>query len=427
MFKNGRNLDLAEDPETPYAYDVSNPKTYELIGGVYREALDVFQPKYFHIGHDEVTMRGSYPHRDANQGKSVTDLFLGDVRWMHDLFKPRDVRMMLWGDMLLAPGEANDTATFAMTKEDAAARRAGVPKDAIVCDWHYQPAKSEAYRSLKVLKDAAFTTIACTWYTPENIKGFADAARLYGAWGLLQTTWAGYSITDATLAREARQFSAYLLAAEYAWSADSPGPRELAWDADETFARLMKDPSPQPLTPRRGAQLDLSGAATVPLDGDPLRLGAMPDEWRFDGVAFRRPVEGAVALASPLLPADAKRVSSVTVDYDAAAAELVFLQATAFPAQPNDHVGTIEITYADGTTAPGVELRYGRNTRAWTDRGPAPDATLAWSGKTPDGLPVSLRLVRWTNPHPDRRLAKITFRTDHPYASPTLLGITALD
>jgi hypothetical protein len=65
MFRHGSNLDLAEDPETPYAYCVNNPKSFAFVQDVLNECLPIFQSKYCHIGHDEVTMRGRFPNPEC--------------------------------------------------------------------------------------------------------------------------------------------------------------------------------------------------------------------------------------------------------------------------------------------------------------------------------------------------------------------------
>src|SRR4051794_8509785 len=185
-------------------------------------------------------MIGGYPHRDDAKEWGATKLFTHDVNKLHDFFKPKDVKLMLWGDMLLDKSESSDQAANAESAAEAKARRDAIPKDAIICDWHYEPRKPEAYKSLKVFKDAGFKTIACTWYTPENIHSFARAAHDFGAWGLLQTTWAGYSVNEKTLQSELRQFTAYILAAEYAWNADiAPPPDQLPYRADDVFIRSL--------------------------------------------------------------------------------------------------------------------------------------------------------------------------------------------
>jgi hypothetical protein len=429
MFKNGRNRDLAEDPDTPYAYAVTEPKTYRFIHGVYREALELFQgTDFFHIGHDEVAIRGRYPFREEAKKLGETNLFLRDVEQHRQFFEHDDVKLMLWGDMLLSRGEANDAAANAKSKEEAKHRRDSLPRDAVICDWHYQPAPPADYRSLKLFHDEGFDrTIACTWYNPDDICNFASAARVYGAWGVLQTTWAGYHVTQETLDRDARQFIAYVLAAEYAWSDHSPPPQKLPWRAEEVFARAM-NPRREETSPRAGVTIDLSKAANVKLGewlaGEPASLSKLDWKDRVAGIAFQD-ADAAIVLDGSLLPRDVKAAKRVTIKLDATAAELAFLHATACWGVGGKDVGAYEIRYADGSTE-SIPLRYGGEIRAWNDTGPTPAAPDGWFGQTPNGTPVALRLLRWVNPHPGRRITSITFATSSPCVSPTLFGITAL-
>jgi hypothetical protein len=90
-----------------------------------------------------------------------------------------------------------------------------------------------------------------------------------------------------------------------------------------------------------------------------------------------------------------------------------------------DEVGGYEVTFTDGTTD-RVALVYGVNIRGIDDRSSATDATFAWTGKSSRGTAAGLRLFLWTNSHPEKRIKTITFSTNHPYASPILLGITCL-
>ena len=110
IFKNGQNRDIAEDPCAGWAYDATNPASYEFVGKIYDEAIDLFRPKFFHIGHDEVTMRGEYPYREESKKHSVAELFAMDVKKLDAYFRPKNIRIMLWGDMMLSKGESNDGA-----------------------------------------------------------------------------------------------------------------------------------------------------------------------------------------------------------------------------------------------------------------------------------------------------------------------------
>ena len=426
MFKNGANRELAEDPDQPYAYAVTEPKTYDFIHGVFAEATELFNPvEYLHIGHDEVDMRGRYPHRPEAKELGKTKLFVEDVKRHDDFFRPKGAKLMLWGDMLLSREQSNDNAAHAESREVAKERRDAIPKDVVIADWHYSVAKPADYKSLKLFKDEGFRTLACTWYTPENIRNFADAARMYGAWGLLQTTWAGYHITEETLDRDPKQFAAYVLAAEYAWSADSPPPDQLPWRAERVLADAMH-PRKEAATPLPGTLIKFGGEERGGL-GKFLGyadLSALPEQERIDGVRFD--VKSPLTLTGRLLSIPTQHVAHATIETtDAHARELAFLHATAFRAAAGAEVARYEIAYADGMVEK-IPLRYGREIRAWDDVAPAVNASDGWFGKTKSGVPVAVRVFRWTNPHAEKPIKSILLATEHPYASATLFGVTAL-
>ena len=117
MFKNGQNRELAEDPRACWAYDATNPATYDFIEKIYDEMIDIFHPKWFHIGHDEVVDRGEYPYREESKKHTVADLFAMDVKKLDGYFRPKGIRMMLWGDMMLTKSESNDGGANAVDEE----------------------------------------------------------------------------------------------------------------------------------------------------------------------------------------------------------------------------------------------------------------------------------------------------------------------
>lgn len=421
MFKNGRNLDIAEDPGTPAAYDATNAKTYEFIDRIYDEAVALFKPKYFHIGHDEVTLFGKYPNREESKKWGVSKLFLSDVgRWIA-FFKPRKIQIMMWGDMLLARDEIKDGAASAENAPEALARRERLPKDIIICDWHYDALKPDEYPSLKIFRDAGFKTIASTWFNPMNIYGFAEAARRQGAWGLLQTTWAGYNLDEGVLDRDLKQFAAYILAAEYAWSASSPPPDELPWRADQVLIESL-DPHRARLGPRAGFTVDLAGITR----GESLEFPVLPPpDARHAGFAFQEAEAGAVVLDGALLPQNSAAPPAATLELRETVASLAFLHATLYPADPGQPVGAYHVRYDDGSVET-IALNYGINIRSWDDPAIARQAPGGWMGKSESGLPAALRVFVWTNPHPERTIRNITFSTDHQYASPALFGLSGI-
>ncbi len=234
VFRNHSNLDFAEDPQTPYAYCVRHPKSFKFIKDVLGECLPVFQSKFCHIGHDEVTMRGRFPNPECPRcrGETVTALVVQHANRLSQWLNRRGVQSMIWGDMLLGPGEAKD-ATHAKTLADAQQRRSEIDKQTIIVDWHYAATADD--RSLKILREAGFRVVAASWYTPENIRHLAQAALDAGAEGLLQTTWMGFFPDERAMKSALQQFTAFVLAAEYAWSGRPEAPDRLGYDPEQVF------------------------------------------------------------------------------------------------------------------------------------------------------------------------------------------------
>jgi hypothetical protein len=264
VFRNDANKHLAEDPETPWAIAPRGAETRPFLQRLYDEVFEVFQPRHFHAGLDEVTLRGRFPNRPESKGASVAELFVEHTEWVHGELKRRGVdRVLMWGDVLLAPGEANDGGAHAKSPDEARFTRERLSKlpDLVICDWHYTPAEPERYISLDVLQRAGFKEIiATTWYNPRNIATFAKAARQRRIAGLLQSTWAGYSLNEGTLQGiELRQFVAYLLAGAYAWDTDLPMPDELPYDFERLFIERYRREA-VPLQARAGFMVDLASA-----------------------------------------------------------------------------------------------------------------------------------------------------------------------
>ncbi len=236
IFRNGSNLDFAEDPQTPYAYCVNNPKSFEFIQDVLNECLPIFESKFCHIGHDEVTMRGRFPNPECPRCKDATTtaLVVKHANRLSEWLSRRGIEGMIWGDMLLGPGEAKD-ATHAKTLADARQRRAEIDKRTIIVDWHY--AASADARSLEILRQDGFRVVAASWYTPQNIFHLSQAALAGGAEGLLQTTWMGYFPDERAMKDQLQQFTAFVLAAEYAWSGRNESPSQLGYDPKEVFRK----------------------------------------------------------------------------------------------------------------------------------------------------------------------------------------------
>ncbi len=242
MFRHGQNTNLLEDPQMPYACCVRNPQTVAFLASVLTECLEVFHPQTFHLGFDEITLRGRFPNPDCPfcHDATATTLMTETANHWAGWLAARGVGTVIWGDMLLGPGEAAD-ATSAKTPLEAAGRRTGLAKSITIADWHY--VWDADRRSLDTLHHAGFHTLATTWSEPVNIYRFSQAALASGSGGLLQSTWAGFFPDERELTREVNQFAAYILAADYAWSGRAEPPAQLGYAAQAVFLQAYSGAS----------------------------------------------------------------------------------------------------------------------------------------------------------------------------------------
>jgi hexosaminidase len=453
-FRNDANKHLAEDPETPWAIAPRSPETRPFLQRLYDEVFEVFQPRHFHAGLDEVTLRGRFPNRPESKGASVAELFVEHTEWVHTELKRRGIeKVLMWGDMLLAPGEANDGGAHAKSPDEARFTRERLSKlpDLVICDWHYTPAEPERYISLDVLQRAGFKeVIATTWYNPRNIATFAKAARQRRIAGLLQSTWAGYSLNEGTLQGiELRQFVAYLLAGAYAWDTDLPLPESLPYDFERLFIERYRREA-VPLQAREGFVVDLSAAynfdlatlsplfaqllrGEVWLGGHRFALGESPHSHALSplskgGEGWGEGGSNALMLASYLAPEPLPR--EVRIPLNRRAQSLYLLHTAGWHGaagwqtqEQGKEVGRLIVEYADGTQAE-QPIIYGRHLRAWNDRLYALEGLPLWRARDAEGSLATVRLLHWRNPHPDKLIRAVRFVATDPIAGWTLLALS---
>jgi len=430
-FKNNRNLDIAEDPSHPNAFCPSNPGTYKFIFEIYDEAVELFQPKYFHIGHDEITHGGKFPNHEECKKHSITELFMSDVNKLHDYFTKKGIRVMMWGDMMLHSTETPD-AGWAESPEGARERRRLLTKDITIADWHYCAA--DDFPSVRLFGDLGHEVIACTWFTPQNIVDFSRSAKRDGAIGLLQTLWAGFNINESVLAQSFAQFHAYILAAEYAWSSGETALDDLSYEPADVFTRLWRREKADHSS-MDGFAVDLSPFANVALSGTPDSwLGCGPEHdprsfktgaVRLRGIRFMVPRNSAVLFSGPMNPAG-EWPSGLRIPLARKADNLVLLMTAGWHAERGSKVGMVTIRYSN-TEAMVLDLIYGENIAAWSDSTAAPSAPIAWMGKTRAGDKVVIRMLNWRNPCPEKTIESVEIISSCTEASPILFAVTGLE
>ncbi|HEY3411936.1 MAG TPA: glycoside hydrolase family 20 zincin-like fold domain-containing protein [Armatimonadota bacterium] len=420
MFVNGQNKDLLYS-DNKRSFDPHNPKSYELLFKVFQEAIDLFQPKYLHIGHDEITVKpGSLP--PAGETESAVKLIVDDVTKVHDWLKQRNVKTMMWGDELVHfPEEATDAGN-APTLADGKAMREQLPKDIVIADWHYQ-GDSPRYPSFEILKKAGFDVIGCSWFDRNNIRYLAKAITAAQGLGMIQTTWAGWIMSeDIVLKENLYQFVAYLLAAEHAWNGGKYSLDELGYDPEAAFRHFWdRKPVDRTLRPGFTVQFRVPGSEFRVTEPKPSARGTRNSKLgtRLAGVSF--------AQVAPLALAGALSAGPVSVTLPLGgkkASELAFLWSGTLATAMDTEVATLNVMYADGKTET-VPVLYGVQIAAATDQR-AGDQNVTVNRKSVQGIATSQRVWRWTNPRPGTGIKSVTVESKRTECAPVLGGLTGI-
>lgn len=341
FFAGGRRLEMAVNRDVPYTLDLRKPEAVTALQSLWKEAAELLHPKFVHFGADEIDLRG-FPRPSA---PLATDLWAAAMPEFRKISQANEARMMIWGDQALAPGESID-ATHAPSKEEAAKRRKVIPSGTWVTDWHYkdEPRPELFYPSLQVWKRDNFRPIAAGWYRPQNVRGFALAADLERV-GYLQTTWAGYESNEANMLRNLDQFTAMILAGEYAWSARQEPVDKLGYDPADVFRRLYFG--------RRSPVKAIAGTALG--DGAPFRIG---------NLGFRR--LAPVSLRSALAPRGGEDPTEIDIPIGLSAARLALAIEATVEAPDDEPVAEVVAEFAVGQPL-RIPLRYGRHIRTSAD------------------------------------------------------------
>lgn len=241
LLNNPKNRAFAEDPATPYALCLTDPKAVAYLEGFLAEIDTLFDAPTFHVGLDEVRLRGRFPYR--SRPMRANELFLKGARHWHRFFAQRGKSICLWADMALHAPEVNPSFGTAPSAAEAAKIRAGLPRELWLADWQY--GEHEAFPSLELLKKEGYQKLlAASWWRPRNIQKLSAAAAQVGAQGLIQTTWCGYESHEGVLQTpEKRQFDAMVLAAEYFWNGGGPAPELLPYRPAAVFDQRFSAPS----------------------------------------------------------------------------------------------------------------------------------------------------------------------------------------
>lgn len=170
-------------------WDVLNPEVWRVVFELMDEIVDAFRADAFHVGMDEVFLLGS-DKSPSTKGQDPGVLFAKAVNELHGhLVRKRRVEMLMWGDRLIDAAKY-DYGEWEAAKNGTAKAIDLIPKDVIICDWHYEV--RESYPSIPMFIDKGFRVIPAGWKNVDATKSFINYSRTQAGpkmLGYMFTTW----------------------------------------------------------------------------------------------------------------------------------------------------------------------------------------------------------------------------------------------
>lgn len=149
-------------------WDVNNPAVYKIVFKLLDEIIDAFQADEFHIGADEVFQLGS-DKSPSTKGQDPAKLYAKAINDIHNhLVKKRKVEMLMWGDRLIDAKRFN-WGEWEASKNGTAAAVDMIPKDIIICPWHYEP-MAGGYPSIPMFIEKGFRVVPTSWRKLDAMK-----------------------------------------------------------------------------------------------------------------------------------------------------------------------------------------------------------------------------------------------------------------
>lgn len=177
------------------SYCPLHPEVHDIVFSLVDEIMDVFEATDFHAGLDEVFFIGDDKCPRCS-GRDKAELFAGEVTRISHHLQQKGRRLWLWGDRLI-DGKQTGLGMWEASMNNTHRAIDMIPKDVVVCDWHYDRAEATAaYFALK-----GFSVVTCPWNKPEvamaqfeqmvNFRKNSNPKVAGNYQGMMQTVWTG--------------------------------------------------------------------------------------------------------------------------------------------------------------------------------------------------------------------------------------------
>jgi hypothetical protein len=141
-------------------WDPMNPRVNQIVFALLDEIIDAFDADALHVGMDEVFLIGDIASPSTRRqdpavvyAKAVNDLHSHIVGKRHRT-------MLMWADRFIDDAKVGHGA-WESSRNGMAAAIDLVPKDIVMCDWHYEVRPS--YDSVPMFLEKGFSVLPTSW------------------------------------------------------------------------------------------------------------------------------------------------------------------------------------------------------------------------------------------------------------------------
>jgi hypothetical protein len=172
-------------------WDPLNPEVNKIVFPLLDEIIDAFHADALHVGMDEVFLIGS-DQSPSTKGKDRAQIFAKAVNNLHEhLVKQRRVEMLMWADRLF-DADTFHWGEWEASKVGTAGALDDIPKDIILCPWHYE--KMPSYPSIPHFMENGFRVLPASWRDLDASRALIEYSQKHDSprmLGQLFTTWGG--------------------------------------------------------------------------------------------------------------------------------------------------------------------------------------------------------------------------------------------
>jgi hypothetical protein len=179
------------------SYCPRHPGVHEVVLGLVDDLCEMCEARDFHAGMDEVFLLGEQVCPRC-KGANKAELFAAEVRTIRDHLAGRGTTLWMWSDRFL-DGVTTGIGKWEASLDNTHTTLASIPRDIVMCDWHYEAAHPTAvWFALH-----GFRVASCPWRKSsvalrqlDQIRAArrdAHASVAERLLGVIQTTWVGFS------------------------------------------------------------------------------------------------------------------------------------------------------------------------------------------------------------------------------------------